>query len=167
MNESFIHVNTEHLMLRMPQLDDVASVLAIEGHPEANQFRVKIPVTNEQEAQETLHTWRNNWHESGFGYWAVVESFTSEIIGFGGIRKENWQGSPILNLYYRFSPHVWGRGYAQEMAETALDLGKKHVPHIPVVARIQPVNKPSIRLAERLGLCHQPNLDSDHLMVFA
>jgi len=40
---------------------------------------------------------------------AVTLPLTLEVIGFGGIRKEQWTEQNTLNLYYRFSPEVLGR----------------------------------------------------------
>jgi RimJ/RimL family protein N-acetyltransferase len=89
-----------------------------------------------------------------------------EIIGFGGIERQVWRERDVLNLYYRFTPGAWGRGYATELARTAVALARTHLSTWPVVARIRAKNIPSIRTAERAGLMRRPDLDTEHI-VFA
>lgn len=165
--KAFERVRTENLFLRIPKPEDLHSVFSIEGNPETNKYRPAGPMKDLSEAEETLGGWRNHWRTYGYGYWTVVLPSTSEIIGFGGIRQEHWQGQNILNLYYRFSPKAWGRGYATELAGTADRMADVYLPDLPVVARVRPVNRPSIRVAERIGLRHCSELDSDEHIAFS
>lgn len=165
--KAFEQVRTKNLLLRMPELGDVPAILSIEGDPKTNKFRPAGPMKDLSEAKETLERWRNNWATHGYGYWAVVLQSESEVIGIGGIRSELWKGREVLNLYYRFSPKAWGHGYARELAETAVKMAAELLPDLLLVARIRPVNIPSRKVAERVGLIHSPELDSDEHMVFA
>lgn len=165
--EAFENIRTKNLLLRIPKPEDLHSVLSIEGNPDTNKYRPAGPMKDLNEAEKTLGEWRKNWLTDGYGYWAVALPSSLEIIGFGGIRQEQWQGLNILNLYYRFSPEAWGHGYATEVARTAVKMGDTYLPGFPVVARIRLVNKPSIRVAEKIGLQHKPRLDSDEHMAFA
>ena len=58
----------------------------------------------------------------------------------------------MLNLYYRFGTHGWGRGYARELAREALAYAEELGGGEPVVALIRDTNLPSQRVAERAGL---------------
>lgn len=71
-----------------------------------------------------------------------------------------------MNLYYRFSPKAWGHGYATELACVAVKMAHEYIPDLSVVARVRPSNKPSLRVAEKNGLQHCRELDSDEHMVF-
>ncbi|MFD1363416.1 GNAT family N-acetyltransferase [Lentibacillus salinarum] len=164
--DTFESVRTENLFLRIPKEEDLHSVFSIEGNPATNKYRPAGPTKDINEAKETLKEWRNNWEIYGYGYWTVILPSSSEIIGFGGIRRESWKNRNILNLYYRFSPRAWGRGYATEVAGTAVKMADVYLPNLPVVARIRSINKPSIRVAERVGLQHCSELDSTEHMVF-
>lgn len=170
MNEStekaLREIRTKNLLLRIPEERDLHAVLSIEGNPDTNKYRPAGPMKDLNEAEDTLKEWLNNWFTDGYGYWTVILPSSLEVVGFGGIRKEQWQGLNILNLYYRFSPKVWGHGYATEVAQTAVEMGNIYLSDLPVVARIRSVNKPSIRVAEKVGLKHKPELDSDEHMVF-
>ncbi len=72
----------------------------------------------------------------------------------------------MLNLYYRFTPSAWGKGYATELARTAVALAREHLPQWPVIALTRVENTASIRTAERAGLLRRSDLDTEHV-VFA
>ncbi|MGW5127056.1 GNAT family N-acetyltransferase [Streptomyces sp. NPDC004069] len=54
-------------------------------------------------------------------------------------------------LGYMFLPDAWGRGYAAEACAAALDWFAEAFPGEPVVLCTQTANKPSMRLAAKLG----------------
>ena len=98
-----------------------------------------------------LARWIGQWSSDGIGYWAVELLATGEVIGFGGVMHHEAEGEQVLNLYYRFRPSAWGRGYAAEMAAAAVEWAGEHRPHRPVVVITRPENVPSQRVAEKLG----------------
>ena len=67
------------------------------------------------ETSAAIREWIEHWQRSGFGYWAVSAQAGGPVTGFGGIVRRDYGDGPVLNLYYRFRPQVWGRGYAQEV----------------------------------------------------
>jgi RimJ/RimL family protein N-acetyltransferase len=101
-----------------------------------------------------LTDWQTHWARDGIGYWAVALAETDETIGFGGLRHHNLDGHPTLNLFYRFRPEHWGKGYATEMARAALNWADQTTPNRPVVIITDLDNRPSQRVAEKLGFAH-------------
>ena len=73
-----------------------------------------------------------DWAEDGFGYVAVIEAATGEFTGVGGVQLREFDGEKILNLYYRFRPEFWGRGYASEMAAAVVGWAERELPRYPV-----------------------------------
>ncbi len=73
------------------------------------------------------------------------------MIGFGGVMKQLTLELSGNNLYFRFSPEVWGRGYASEVVEAALKhtFGKLAQEHIFGMTR--PNNTASRKTLERAG----------------
>ncbi len=117
------------------------------------------------DAIERVDKWRRDWEIDGFGYWSILRLGSPEIIGFGGIRRIQWAGREVLNLYYRFSTKSWGQGYATEVARTAVELARKHLTEFPVAARISPDNTPSIKVAERVGMVLTPEINTSEFTV--
>lgn len=163
-------VRTQRLTLRRPVEGDVEAMFRIHGDPETYRFTPISPDPDRATSAETLGRWLQGWRENGYGYWAVLIAPDDAVVGFGGVRRFDWQGRDILNLYYRFTPSVWGRGYATETARAAVDLARRYLRRLPVVARIRPANVASARVAERAGLSlHllQPDVDTDGHLIFS
>lgn len=85
--EAFKEVKTENLLLRIPNQEDVHSILAIEGDPATNKYRPAGPMKDLGEAQESLNRWRRDWITYGYGYWSVVLPLQSEVVGIGELAK--------------------------------------------------------------------------------
>ncbi|WP_053217257.1 GNAT family N-acetyltransferase [Virgibacillus senegalensis] len=160
-------VKTDRLLLRKPRLEDAEDVFAIESDPETNRYRPAGPMKSKKEAIKMIEEWRGNWLEDGYGYWIVVLPDEKEVIGIAGVRRISWRGEDVINLYYRFSPKAWGKGYASETAACAVDMARTKLSDIPVLARIRPINTASQKVAERSGLMRRPDLDTADHRVFA
>lgn len=140
---------TSRLLLRRVRETDRQAVVEIQTDSTANRFHPKPP--DEQAATKELGNWLEHWTEHGYGYVAVLEIGSEEVIGIGGIRHRRFHGRRMLNLYYRFRPSVWGRGYALETSRAVVEWAERELPEFPVVISAAEVNEPSWRLAERLG----------------
>ncbi|MCP3103394.1 GNAT family N-acetyltransferase [Myxococcus sp. K15C18031901] len=152
-NPAFARVTTARLLLRAVRDDDLDVIYQLHVDPETSRFDATGALTSMAEARELLARWQADWSREGLGYW-MVERLDAPglVVGVGGVRHKEIEGERVLNLAYRFSPRAWGQGYATEVARAALDLSARYVPDVPLVAIISPVNGPSLRVAQRLGL---------------
>ncbi|MEU4742314.1 GNAT family N-acetyltransferase [Actinosynnema sp. NPDC023658] len=146
-------LRTDRLLLRRVGPGDVRAAIAVLSDPETNRFNPSGPPSAEQ-AAKMLAEWQAHWAHDGIGYWAVELPETGEVIGFGGLRHHEVDGERVLNLFYRFRPRHWGRGYASEMARAAVDWAGRARPDRPVAIITDPDNTPSQRVAEKLGFAH-------------
>ncbi|XVV02440.1 GNAT family N-acetyltransferase [Actinosynnema sp. CA-248983] len=146
-------IRTDRLLLRRVGPGDLRAAIAILSDPETNRHNPSGP-PSAAEAADLLAQWQAHWVHEGIGYWAVALPETGEVIGFGGLRHHELDGERTLNLFYRFRPRHWGRGYAPEMARAAVEWARRERPHRPVVIITDPGNKPSQRVAEKLGFAH-------------
>ncbi|GGM35487.1 GNAT family acetyltransferase [Longimycelium tulufanense] len=153
-------IRTERLLLRRPTADDLDAALEIHADPETNVHNPLGPANPERMARD-LRTWRRHWAQHGFGYWAISEAGDRKVIGFGGLRHHVHDGRPALNLYYRFRPSAWGRGYATEMARAALGWATRAQPGRLVVIMTTPDNGPSNRMAHRLDFRFMGTVELD------
>jgi RimJ/RimL family protein N-acetyltransferase len=118
-----------------------------------------------EEARRDLETYARIWKEHGVGYWAVELEGT--FVGVAGIRPVELAGRAVWNVFYRFFPTVWGRGYALEAVREAVAVAESVAVERPIVALTLPANTASIRVAERAGLVRRPELDRDGHVAFA
>ncbi|WP_182314547.1 GNAT family N-acetyltransferase [Streptomyces sp. SCUT-3] len=153
MTERVRVAETERLTLTRPHADDGPAVFAVHGDPATNLHNPDGPHRSLDESEACLEGWLDDWVRDGVGYCAVALRGQPEaVIGFAGVRVSRLEGEDVLNLYYRFVPSAWGRGFAGEAARAALDFACPLFPDTAVVALIREDNTSSGRLAERLGL---------------
>lgn len=147
------------LRLRRPTPADAEGVFAIHGDPRTNLFNPAGPDRDRNASEARLASWLAGWEADGIGYEVVEEADTGSVVGFTGVRHADageWgeRPEPVLNLYYRFAPSVWGRGYAAEAVRCVLRRARERRPNRPVVVITRPDNRPSLALAGRLGFAH-------------
>jgi RimJ/RimL family protein N-acetyltransferase len=162
----FNKVGTQRLILCRLRVGDGSAMFAVHGDPATNLYNPAGPHPDVATSEEMLRQCLQHWQVYGFGYWAVRLPQEENIIGFGGVEHVVWRHRDVLNLYYRFTPGAWGKGYATELARTAVALAREHLPPWPVIARTRAENIASIRTAERAGLLRRSDLDTEHV-VFA
>lgn len=86
----------------------------------------------------------------GFGIWAVEEKVTGNLIGRIGLQFLDWFDD--VELVWMLKKSAWGKGFAVEGARAAIDYGFNILELPRMTSVIHTVNEPSIRLAERLGM---------------
>jgi len=145
----FTDIETDRLLLRPPHEADRQAMVDIHTDPRTNRFHPDPP--DVPRASVMFSDWLAHWAEHGFGYPAVLERGGTEVIGMCGVRLREFHGEKVLNLGYRFRPSAWGKGYAVEAGQAVLEWRARELPSVPVLASVSIANKPSLRVAERLG----------------
>jgi RimJ/RimL family protein N-acetyltransferase len=140
-------IETERLLLRLPEAGDVQPMFEIHQDPEVMRFVGKpggITVA-----------WRNvammigHWHMLDYGMWIVETRADGEVIGRAGLWNE--AGGPGLELGWLMRRSAWGKGYATEASRAALEWAWRHLDADHIISVIHAENTPSIRIAEKLG----------------
>jgi RimJ/RimL family protein N-acetyltransferase len=108
------------------------------------------------EAEQIAAAQGRHWREHGFGWRPAREKSSGELIGFMALNLAG-DGTAGLDrdeyeLGWWLTPAVWGRGLAREGGSALCReaLGGLGAPS--VVARIQPANARSIKVARAIGL---------------
>ncbi len=153
-------LTTERLSLRRPSIRDLDAIFAITADPRSTSFNPSDAITTTREAVDLFGRWDEQWDRYGFGYWVIRLLETTDILGFCGLKTMQFQGSTVLNLFYRLSPDAWGRGIAAEAASAVVGWGSVEVPGCAIIARVRPANVRSQRVALKAGLRRAPKLDT-------
>ncbi|HVV09968.1 GNAT family N-acetyltransferase [Amycolatopsis sp.] len=149
MDTGFTPLETERLLLRRLVPADREQAVAIQSDPRTYDFNRGAP--DEAESVAKFESWLKDWEELGICYVAVIEREPESFVGLGGLQLREFGGEKILNLYYRFLPEVWGRGYATETSRAVIAWADEHLPQYPVQISVFIRNEPSLRVAQRLG----------------
>lgn len=146
-------VTTARLDLRRFERGDLDELAALFAEPEVWRFpygRGFSPA----ETEAFLDAQLQHWDELGFGCWVARTLDDGGIVGYVGLSVPTFYPEvlPAVEVGWRFTPRVWGNGYATEGATAALDeafstMGLERVCSIP-----QDDNLASVRVAERLGM---------------
>ena len=148
---------TARLRLRLFEERDLDAVAAMYADPEVMRHIGDGKTFTRGESWRSLAAALGHWALRGYGLWALELKSTGETVGrVGFIEPEGWPGFELGWIVAR--PH-WGKGYATEAAGFALGhahvaLGRKRV-----ISLIRPANAASIRVAEKLGMESEGEID--------
>ena len=137
---------------RPPRASDVDAVLAIHADPATNSHNPAGPMPDLAAAGRLLSTWLDDWLTHRIGYRVLEREDDGTVVGFVGVRRLTVAGRPLFNLYYRLAPVAWGQGIAGRQAAAAVAEANRRWAQIPVMARAQPSNLASQRIARAAGL---------------
>jgi RimJ/RimL family protein N-acetyltransferase len=149
-----------------PSAADAGVILRVHRDPRACAHNPDDMMATPAEAVERCLAWRAHWVRHGFGYWVLRPLVRpGEVVGFCGLKVMSLHGEPVLNLFYRLVPAVWGAGLAGEAATAAVAWVSARAAGRPVIARVRPANVASARVAVRAGLHRAVHLDTadDHI----
>ncbi len=158
-------IHTKHLVLREWEPRDIAPFAAINKDPKVMEYFYK-PLT-EEETLAMVERFQEHFKKHGFGIYACELKETSGCIGFVGLNIPDFEApfTPCVEIGWRLSSSVWGKGYAPEAARAVLKAAFTRFGLEEVVAFTVPMNSRSLRVMEKLGMKKDPKGDFDHPRV--
>ena len=84
--------------------------------------------------------------------WAAIEKQQNRFVGQVGLVAQEIGGETELEVGYLLLRSCWGNGYATEAARACCDYGFRELGAERLISLIDPRNEPSQRVAERLGM---------------
>lgn len=142
-----MQLQTERLILRIPQESDFEAWAAFMADEAASQF-LGGPQPRPF-AWRVLATMAGSWALRGYGMFSVIERATNQWVGrIGPWNPEGWPG---FEVGWGLARQAWGKGYAQEAATAAIDWTFATLQQPEIIHCIDPANAPSLAVAQRLG----------------
>lgn len=145
-------LTSERLRLREPAPADLSGFLALRSDPAVMRWLGGAPDT-EEGAWHRLMRYIGHWRCFGYGFFLVEEVSTGALIGELGLAQFHrglgraFDAAPEAG--WMLAAQVQGRGYATEALGLLLGWADERFPQ--TVCMIDPVNLPSLKLADRLG----------------
>jgi len=156
-----VRLETERLLLRLPEPKDVDGYAEVFGDPEVVAFLGMEQQTREDQVAgvaRMLHHWRRY----GVGLFSAVRRSDQRLLGRVGFLMwdpERWVGAMRYDLegeleteiWWTLGRAYWGEGYATEAALACRDWALGELGLTRLISVIAPDNAASIRVAEKLG----------------
>ncbi len=150
MNLQDLRIETERLILRPPRVEDFDGFAALMADERTARFIGGVQ--SRPEAWRKFIAFAGAWVIQGFSMFSVIEKSSGRWLGrLGPWRPEGWPGPEVGWALLR---DAWGQGYATEGAAAAMDYAFDVLEWNYVVHTIAAENRPSRRLARRLGSCY-------------
>lgn len=156
---------TERLVLRAFKESDLDPFAEIVADQEVIRY-----ATYGGEALTRSQAWNwlcymlGHWHLRGFGIWAVEDRRSGELLGRIGLQYLDWFED--VELVWMLKQSAWGQGLASEGARAAIDFGFNKLLLPRLTAVIHTVNQPSMRLAERLGMEFEGQIERQEIQFY-
>lgn len=143
-------LSTNRLLLTPRSIEELDDCLAMDRDPLVTQY-VPGPWSDPNEHRSFVLSRMSRRYPSGLGYWSVRGIDGGEFLGWILlIPYEAFTGE--IEIGWRFTRSSWGRGCATEAAAAVLEHAFNGAHVSAVVADINPLNRASIRVAEKIGL---------------
>jgi RimJ/RimL family protein N-acetyltransferase len=164
-------LNTERLVLRHLEPDDLDSLYALYRDPEMRQYYPDGTLTREETGKELEWFRHGHPHHPELGLWATVERKTGEFLGRCGLLPWHIQGADEVELAFMIKKERWREGLATEAAYGIIKhahetLGLRHL-----VCLVVPGNAASAAVAAKVGMVFEraftDELGLSHLYALA
>jgi RimJ/RimL family protein N-acetyltransferase len=150
-------LETARLRLRPFAETDLDALARIHADADTMRYIGEGKTLNRSETWRAIAGTLGHWLLRGYGMWGVELKGTHEFIGrVGFYYPDGWPG---FELGWMITREHWGRGYATEGAQAALEYAFTTLKRERVISLIRPANLPSVRVAEKLGATLQGEVE--------
>ena len=149
-------LETSRLRLREMQPDDIDFVAMMLADPEVMRY-YPHPLSR-VEAEGWLERQRHRYADDGHGLWLVEHRETGAPVGQVGLAMQEVEGRRRPEVGWLLHRPYWGHGYATEAGLAVRDAAFQRWRYPGIISLIRPVNEPSCRVAERVGLSPGPRV---------
>lgn len=149
-------IETERLLLRIPQEKDWTELLAYYSDEECMRFTAGRAQT-EGETWRKVVMMRGHWEFKKYGPYVLELKSSKEVIGVAGMWYPNeW---PEPEIKWGISPNYQKKGFAREAAEAVRIKAAEYLPDIKLISLIDKENVASISLANSLGCVYERDFE--------
>lgn len=152
-----IVLSSPRLRLRFIDDADVDAIFGLFSDPEALRYWSFAPWTERADAEENVRETRQAYVDGSVLTFAITFADSGEMIGKCRLSKFSAQNRRCEIGYILARPH-WGHGYAQEALVALIDHAFGPLGLLRIEADIDPRNRASAVLLERLHFVHEGHL---------
>jgi RimJ/RimL family protein N-acetyltransferase len=147
-------LSTPRLTMRRWRSSDLEPFAAMNADPQVMRY---FPAPLDRAASDAfVARIESRFDELGYGLWALELSASGKFIGFTGLNPmpDGVPGAGGTEVGWRLARSAWGKGYATEAGQAALDMAFTSIGLREVWSLTAKVNTPSVAVMRRLGLSY-------------
>ena len=145
-----IVLETPRLQLREMGPDDIDFIATMLANTEVTRYYERT--FTRADAKAWLERQLTRYANDGHGLWLVLERETGSPVGQVGLAMQEVEGTRHPEIGWLLHRPFWGKGYATEAGIATRDAAFTRWGYRQVISLIRPVNEPSRRVAERVGM---------------
>lgn len=146
-----MRLETKRLIIRPFCHDDIAPLAKISSDPDVMRYISGGVQSYEAIAKRVAH-YMKCYETKHYSLFAVIEKASDVFIGFCGLIDQQVEGKYYVELGYRFDKSYWNKNLATEAASKVKEFALDTLTLDEIIAIIQPQNKASLRVAEKIGM---------------
>lgn len=148
-----LYLSSARLELREIGPEDLDDLHRLHSIPEVDEYNTLGIPANKNESLKLLNSMINSRYSSERSSytWKILLKDTGEFIGLAGLNL-SLDRFRLGEIYYKFDPAYWGKGYATETAKLLIRTGFNHFSLQKVEAGVATENLGSIRVLEKCGM---------------
>ncbi len=151
-----VELYTERLKLRLLQESDIEEVHKLLSIPEVDQYNTLGIPKNIEATRKIEQALFDNHKKEEIDYYtfAVLLKDSNEFIGKAAfiVAPKKYQSGEV---WYKYNPKYWGKGYATEVANCLLDFGFNTLNLHRIEAGCAVDNIGSIKVLEKIGMTRE------------
>lgn len=148
--DPFPVLTTPRLTLRSIEPSDVERIFRIQSDPEVTRYFGRGPDGSIADSERRIATLLAGVRENTSIRWGITLEESGELVGTGGFWRWN-KPHRWAEIGYELLPALWNRGIMTEALRAVLRFGFESMDLHRVEAHIDPENRASARVLERLG----------------
>ncbi|MBN2736695.1 MAG: GNAT family N-acetyltransferase [Spirochaetales bacterium] len=151
MSEDYILI-TERLGLREWKEKDAPPFIQMNLDLEVMHYFPRL--LTPKESLELIERIKAHFKKYTYGLYAVDHMASGRFIGFIGLAEISFEAdfTPAMEIGWRLAVDFWNKGYATEGAKAVMKLAFEQKKLEKLVSITAKLNKPSIRVMEKIGL---------------
>jgi RimJ/RimL family protein N-acetyltransferase len=146
-------LETRRLLLRPFLESDLDAYAGICSDPEVMRYIGAGSPLSRDDAWRSMALILGHWQLRGYGMWAAEDKQSGALVGRIGLY--NPEGWPALEVGWLIERARWGHGLAAEGGAAAMQFAFERLNLSHLSSIIQPLNRASIRVAEKLGMTQE------------
>lgn len=150
------------VLLRDWRDSDYAPFAELNADTHARRFFSSVLTTEQSDAEADRI--RAHVERTGFTFWALEIPGVTDFAGFVGLIHTGFEAhfTPCVEIGWRLLPAYWGKGFASEAAQLALQHAFEVLQLDEIVALTTYNNLPSMAVMQRIGMRRRVEDDFQH-----